>query len=59
MSNVSDMIESNLIDQADALLRAIGRTVIRFQQVEQWLAEELALLLRMQKKEISISFRRP
>lgn len=45
------MTESNLIDQTDALLRAIGHTVVRFQQVEQWLAEELALLLRMREKE--------
>lgn len=45
------MTESNLVDQTDALLRAIGHTVVRFQQVEQWLAEELALLLRMREKE--------
>ena len=45
------MTGSNLIDQTDALLRAIGNTVVRFQQVEQWLAEELAVLLRMREKE--------
>ena len=45
------MTERNLVEQTDALLRAIGHTVVRFQQVEQWLAEELALLLRMREKE--------
>lgn len=45
------MTESNLLNQTDALLRAIGYTVVRFQQIEQWLAEELALLLRMREKE--------
>ncbi|WP_420467985.1 hypothetical protein [Panacagrimonas sp.] len=40
-----------MVQQTDALLRAIGHTVVRFQQVEQWLAEELALLLRMHEKE--------
>lgn len=45
------MTTSNLVDQTDALFRAIGQTVVRFQQVEQWLAEELALLLRMRDKE--------
>lgn len=48
---VKHMSESNLVDQTDALLRAIGHTVVRFQQVEQWLAEELALLLRMREKD--------
>ena len=28
------MTGNNLIDQTDALLRAIGHTVVRFQQVE-------------------------
>lgn len=45
------MGENNLVDQTDALLRAIGHTIVRFQQVEQWLAEELALILRMREKE--------
>lgn len=45
------MNPSGLVEQTDALFRAIGRTVVRFQQVEQWLAEELALLLRMRERE--------
>lgn len=45
------MNESNLLDQSEALFRAIGLTVVRFQQVEQWLAEELAVLLHMRDKE--------
>jgi hypothetical protein len=45
------MSTGNLLDQTDALFRAIGHTVVRFQQVEQWLAEELAMLLRMREKE--------
>ncbi len=45
------MNQNNLIDQTDSLFRAIGQTVVRFQQVEQWLAEELALLLRMHEKD--------
>lgn len=45
------MTGSNLIAQTEALYRAIGHTVVRFQQVEQWLAEELALLLRMRERE--------
>lgn len=45
------MNRPNLGTQTDALLRAIGHTVVRFQQVEQWLAEELAVLLRMREKE--------
>ena len=45
------MSTSNLLDQTEALFRAIGHTVVRFQQVEQWLAEELAVLLRMREKE--------
>lgn len=45
------MSVTNLLDQTEALYRAIGQTVVRFQQVEQWLAEELAVLLRMRDKE--------
>jgi hypothetical protein len=45
------MSTTNLSDQTEALYRAIGHTVVRFQQVEQWLAEELAVLLRMREKE--------
>ncbi len=45
------MDQNNLIDQTDSLLRAIGQAVVRFQQIEQWLAEELALLLSMREKE--------
>jgi hypothetical protein len=45
------MSQSNLVEETDALYRAIGHTVVRFQQVEQWLAEELALLLRMRERE--------
>lgn len=41
----------NLAEQTDALFRAIGHAVVRFQQVEQWLAEELALLLSMRERE--------
>jgi len=45
------MTNDNLVEQTEALLRAIGHTVVRFQQVEQWLAEELAILLRMRERE--------
>lgn len=45
------MNATNISDQTEALYRAIGKTVVRFQQVEQWLAEELAVLLRMRDKE--------
>lgn len=45
------MRQSDLVAHTDALFRAIGVTVVRFQQIEQWLAEELALLLRMREKE--------
>jgi len=41
----------NLVDETEALFRAIGVAVVRFQQVEQWLAEELAVLLRMRDKD--------
>ena len=41
----------NLAEQTEALFRAIGHAVVRFQQVEQRLAEELALLLRMRERE--------
>ena len=41
----------NFAEQTEALFRAIGHAVVRFQQVEQWLAEELALLLRMRERE--------
>lgn len=41
----------NLVDQTEALFRAIGLAVVRFQQIEQWLSEELAVLLRMRDKE--------
>lgn len=45
------MNSSALVEQTESLLRAIGHTVVRFQQIEQWLAEELALLLRMRERE--------
>jgi hypothetical protein len=38
-------------EQTDHLFRAIGRVVVRFQQVEQWLAEELAVMLRMRERD--------
>lgn len=45
------MSGEKLVEQTEALFRAIGHAVVRFQQVEQWLAEELALLLRMREQE--------
>ncbi len=45
------MSQRNLVEETEALYRAIGHTVVRFQQVEQWLAEELAMLLRMRERE--------
>jgi hypothetical protein len=42
---------SNIVEESDRLLRAIGKVVVRFQQIEQWLAEVLAMLLRMKEKE--------
>lgn len=45
------MTNDNLVDQTEALFRAIGHTVVRFQQVEQWLSEDLAILLRMRQRE--------
>ena len=45
------MNSPTIVDQTDALLRAIGNTAVRFQQVEQWLAEELAVLLQMRETE--------
>lgn len=41
----------NLAEQTEALFQAIGHAVVQFQQVEQWLAEELVLLLRMRERE--------
>lgn len=40
-----------IVSQTPRLFQAIGRSVVRFQQVEQWLAEELAMLLRMRERE--------
>jgi hypothetical protein len=42
---------ANIVEQAEQLYRAIGMAVVNFQQIEQWLAEELALLLRMRDKD--------
>lgn len=42
---------NDIIEQTPRLFQAIGHTIVRFQQVEQWLAEELAMLLRMREKE--------
>lgn len=42
---------TDIADQTNELFFAIGETVVLFQQVEQWLAEELALLLRMRDKD--------
>lgn len=41
----------DVVEQTEALYRAIGHAVVRFQQVEQWLAEYLALLLHMRERE--------
>jgi hypothetical protein len=51
MSTFGSMNSPGLVDQTDTLLRAIGNAVVRFQQVEQWLAAELAVLLRMRESE--------
>ncbi|MDP1978289.1 hypothetical protein [Undibacterium sp.] len=49
------MIEkTNIVEDTAKLFRAIGHTVVRFQQVEHWLAEELASMLVM--KEIEDQF---
>ena len=40
-----------IAEQTDSLFRAIGHVVVQFQQVEQWLAEELAVMLRMRERE--------
>lgn len=45
------MSENNSFSQSNALFHAIGKTVVRFQQVEQSLSEYLALLLRMREKD--------
>lgn len=45
------MSETGILQQTDDLLRAIGDAVVCFQQIEQWVAEELAVLLRMRDRE--------
>jgi hypothetical protein len=40
----------NVATEAELLYRGIGLTVVRFQQIEQWTAEELAILLRMKDR---------
>lgn len=42
---------NDLIESTSRLFHAIGHAVVLFQQVEQWLAEELAILLRMRERE--------
>lgn len=41
----------NLLEETEGLFLAIGETVVRFQQIEQWLAEELAILLKMRDRD--------
>lgn len=45
------MSNKNLILNTEKLFCAIGHAVVRFQQVELWLSEELALLLRMREQD--------
>lgn len=42
---------TNLVNQTPLLFENIGRIVVSFQQIEQWLSEVLALLLRMKEKD--------
>lgn len=40
-----------VVNETTRLFEGIGRIVVSFQQIEQWLAEILAMLLRMREKD--------
>lgn len=44
-------VTNPLVSETASLYEGIGRIVVTFQQIEQWLAEILAMLLRMREKE--------
>lgn len=46
-TNATDRI----VSETKCLYEGIGRVVVSFQQIEQWLAEVLAMLLRMREKD--------